>query len=284
MKVENLRGVLLDIEGTTSPVSYVFDVLFPFARRHAGDYLRDHWSESSCRHALELMAKDAGFDSLEKWLAGSSCTGSPFADSPFMGSPDTWNFEAAAIVLAEVERLMDGDIKATGLKELQGLIWKIGYGSGQLVSLVFEDVPVCIEAWRDAGLNVSIYSSGSVGAQKTFFAHTKCGDLTRKLVQYFDTTSGGKRDAQSYQTIAAALQIEPSQILFLSDIVAELDAARAAGMKTALVLRDGNAPQKNSGHPEIQSFQELELQPDAQLDSEGRGNCSKTALASERSS
>jgi enolase-phosphatase E1 len=150
--------------------------------------------------------------------------------------------------------LMDRDRKSTPLKALQGRIWQIGYQSGQLRSQLFADVPRAFARWRDEGRDISIYSSGSVLAQQLLFAHTEAGDLTRYIREYFDTRVGAKREAASYQCIAASLECEPSAILFVSDVVAELDAAREAGLQTRLAIRPGNPPPPPSSHPVIISF------------------------------
>src|SRR5262249_52930599 len=163
----------------------------------------------------------------------------------------------ADVVCKEVTRLMDADAKATGLKQLQGLIWQRGFESGELKAHVFDDVPPALTAWNAAGKDVRIYSSGSVQAQKLFFGHTIAGNLLPQFRGHYDTTTGPKKEADSYRRIAADFKLPPSDILFLSDIVAELDAARAAGLKTALCIRPGNAPAQNSAgepHPAIENF------------------------------
>jgi enolase-phosphatase E1 len=214
---------LLDVEGTTSAVSFVYDVLFPYARGQAETFLREHWTHAPLKRALELMAQDAGQPSLGAWVD--------------LNSPAT----AQATILAEVHRLMDADVKATGLKELQGLIWTIGYKSGQLKSHVFDDLPPALMRWTANDLDVRIYSSGSITAQKLFFAHTEHGNLLPFLSGHYDTTTGPKREAGSYHKIAADFNLPPEQILFLSDVVEELDAAHSAGLQTCLIERPGNA-------------------------------------------
>lgn len=238
MKLNSIESVLLDIEGTVSPVSYVYEVLFPFARKYASEFLHKHFEEPAVIKAVDFMAHDAGFSNREEWLR----TGDP-----------------VQVVLSEVNRLMDADIKATGLKELQGIIWKDGYDNGVLMSELFADVPDALSSWDKAGKNISIYSSGSIGAQKIFFAYTKFGDMSKYLDSHFDTTSGGKKEAASYKNISKALDFDPSKILFLSDITDELDAASEAGVQTVLVIRDGNAPQRQNEHPSIKSLAELDL-------------------------
>jgi enolase-phosphatase E1 len=237
------KGILLDIEGTACSVSYVYDVLFPYARRELPGFLRRHWRESALMHACELLAHDVGVPDASAWLGSKAATQ-----------------EAIGSIVEEVERLMDADVKATGLKELQGLIWKEGYARGDLRSQVFPDVPRCLAAWQSASMDVRIFSSGSAEAQVSFFSHTEYGDLETFLNGHYDTTTGSKKEAASYLAIAADMCLEPRLILFISDVTAELDAARAAGMHTGLTDRPGNAPvAAGHGHPVIASFSEIEL-------------------------
>ena len=162
---------------------------------------------------------------------------------------------------AEYERmlaLMDQDSKDPGLKELQGQIWEEGYRTGELRGLVFEDVQPALTRWSRAGIGTGIFSSGSVLAQTLLFAHSTSGDLSPLLRWHFDTAVGKKTDAESYRRIAAEMGQLPAAILFVSDVVAELDAARQAGMRTALSIRPGNPPQPaDHGHPQISSFDQL---------------------------
>jgi enolase-phosphatase E1 len=153
---------------------------------------------------------------------------------------------------------MAHDVKHTGLKALQGLIWERGYKDGTLKAPVFPDVPPSLRAWIKLGIPVSIYSSGSIAAQKLLFAYTDSGDLTSLFSHHFDTTSGTKRDKESYRTIAATLGVETGRLLFFSDVPAELDAARDAGWKTVLVVRPGNIQVETADHPQIHSFAECE--------------------------
>ncbi|QDU62658.1 Enolase-phosphatase E1 [Planctomycetes bacterium Pan216] len=237
----SVNGILLDVEGTTSSIGYVYDVMFPFVREHLAEFLKQEWDRPALMGACQQIAHDAGAGSLAQWCGG--------------------NLEPSHVqqlVHDEVIRLMDGDVKATGLKQLQGLVWRLGYDRGQLKSHVFEDVPVALKRWAKDGLNVRIYSSGSVTAQRLFFGHTDAGDLLVYLRGHYDTTTGPKKEATSYAKIAQEMRYSPEEILFLSDVVAELDAARAAGMKTALVVRLGNKPiEPGHEHPTIESFDDL---------------------------
>ena len=244
------RGILLDIEGTTSSVSFVYDVMFPYVRKHLTFEVFSNWEEPEYIAAFDCLAKDAGHASLEAWLKQQKLT----RENPL---------RAADIVCKEVTRLMDADVKATGLKQLQGLIWKSGFESGELKAHVYDDVPPALAAWNEAGKDVRIYSSGSIQAQKLFFGHTIAGNLLPHFRGHYDTTIGPKKEPESYRRIAADFGLPASEILFLSDIVAELDAARAAGMQTSLCLRPGNAEgQASSGaeHPHLASFTELQIQ------------------------
>jgi enolase-phosphatase E1 len=228
------RGILLDIEGTTSSIKFVYEVLFPFARTYLEDYLRQHWDEAPVAQARAQIARDAG-------------TTFP---------PDIEH--GLAPLCKEVLRQMDADLKLTGLKELQGLIWQQGYDSGLLTSHVYPDVPDALRRWAEQGLDVRIYSSGSVGAQRVFFANTDAGNLLPLLRGHYDTTVGPKRAAKSYQMIAADMNLPPAEILFLSDVLAEVDAAAAAGMRTGLVVRPGNAPVVGQhSHPVLADFGQI---------------------------
>jgi len=237
------KGILLDIEGTTSSVSYVYDVLFPYARKRVEAFLEGNWRAPAVQAACDLIARDAGAQSMADWC------GDGVSESQARGN-----------VVAEVYKLMDADVKATGLKELQGIIWKEGFEKGELQSHVYPDVAKAFEAWRAAGLDLRIFSSGSVAAQRMLFAHSRYGNLGSHLQGYYDTRTGPKKEPSSYAAIAADMNLEPEQLLFLSDVVAELDAAGAAGFTTGLVARPGNAPAPpGHGHPVITDFEQVNI-------------------------
>ncbi len=236
------RLILLDVEGTVSPLTFVQDVLFPYARQHAADFLAAHIDAPPVEEALEQMARDAGKKSFTEWC--------PLP--PESGRAAKW-------VTEHVYRLMDADAKQTGLKALQGLIWEQGFHSGTLQSTVFPDVPPALAAWVAAGRQVRIYSSGSVQAQKLFFTHCDAGDLSIYVSGYYDTTTGPKREASSYVAIARNVNLPAGEILFLSDVPEELDAARGAGMMTGLAMRPGNRPVPHPNHPMVSSFDQIEL-------------------------
>lgn len=255
------RVILLDIEGTTSSVRYVYDILFPYAREHVEAYVRRHWTNPELQQVVTLMARDAGYPSLAEWSAqGIGTPEGAMIDLPEAGAHGLSPEES--LVVSEANRLMDGDVKATGLKALQGLIWKEGYAAGQLKSHVYDDVPPCLKAWKDAGRSVCIYSSGSVAAQQVFFANTDFGDLLGIFDAHYDATIGGKKEAASYRAIAQELGTPAGEILFLSDVPAELAAAQEAGMQVGLVVRPDNAPVE-PGHswPTIHDFREVVVQP-----------------------
>jgi enolase-phosphatase E1 len=229
------RGILLDVEGTTSSISFVYDVLFEHAKRNVGDFLARHRDDPAVRATAEGLARAAG-------LQPDSCVSEEGVTRIAMAALD----------------LMNRDVKDTSLKTLQGMIWRGGYESGEIVAHVFDDVPPALSQWADSGIDVRIYSSGSIEAQRLFFAHTGHGDLTRHLRGHYDTTTGPKREAASYAAIAADMGLEPRQILFVSDVGPELDAARAAGMQTALAVRPGNRePGGLFDHEAVASFAEI---------------------------
>jgi len=237
------NGILLDIEGTTSSISFVYDVMFPFARRELDRFLAARWDDGEVGPVRQQMARDAGFASFELWMEQSD------AESPseFLGR--------------ESIRLMDDDVKATGLKQLQGMIWQSGFESGELRAHVYEDVRPALEQWQRQGLDVRIFSSGSVQAQRLFFGHTIEGDLLAFFRGHYDTTIGSKREAASYRAIAGHFELEPTQLLFVSDVTAELDAAREAGMATALCIRPGNPDNgPDPGHVAIAGLHDIKIE------------------------
>ncbi|MCA1577580.1 MAG: acireductone synthase [Acidobacteria bacterium] len=237
-------GVLLDIEGTTTPIAFVHDVLFSYAKTHVADYLAKHSHTEDVRKDIQLLRQEHGVDEREgKQPPLLAETGSP---------------NEIESITNYVHWLVGLDRKSTGLKSLQGKIWREGYSEGSLRSQVYPDVAPVLARWRNAGLNVSIFSSGSVLAQQLLFAHTEAGDLTPFINNYFDTSTGPKADAQSYRRIAEKLNLKPGEVLFISDVVSELAAAREAGMKTVLSIRPGNQPQDFADeYPLIHSFNEL---------------------------
>lgn len=236
-----VRAILLDIEGTTTPIEFVHEVLFPYARARARDFLMSHASDEDVRADIELLRREHGSERPRP------------ADLPSWDSADELTSTEAFVYW-----LMDRDRKSTGLKSLQGKIWEAGYRAGDLKGKgeVYADVRPALARWQAAGKRIAIFSSGSVQAQQNLFANTTAGDLSAFLSGYFDTTTGPKRDAASYGAIATALNCPPPDVLFVSDVSAELDAARGAGMQTALCVR-GAPPETDHGHPVIHTFAEL---------------------------
>ena len=233
-------ALLLDIEGTTTPVDFVTRVLFPYAREHVRDFLIRRASE--VRDDLALLLSEHAADrradpSLPPWRDGSAA-------------------ESLDSAVAYLHWLMDRDRKSTALKALQGRIWDEGYQAGHLRGQVYPDVPRALARWRAQGRDVAIFSSGSVLAQKLLFSRSEAGDLTPFLRGYFDTTTGAKVQAESYRKIARALGHAPADVLFLSDVTAELDAAREAGLATALCVREEGLP-ASADHPVVRSFDEV---------------------------
>lgn len=239
-----IRGILLDVEGTTTPIAFVHDTLFGFAREHVEQFLEHNFASADVQR--DLAALQAEHD-LER-------AGEP--------SPPPLETVSRATTIksftAYINWLIDRDRKSTGLKSLEGKIWQQGYIDGTLKSEVFADVPPALARWRRDGLSLNIFSSGSVQAQKLLFTHTEHGDLTKFLDHYFDTTTGVKSASASYERIAGILKLTAAEVLFISDVTAELDAAQKAGMKTLLSIRPGNPPLSSAGvHPTIRSFDEI---------------------------
>jgi enolase-phosphatase E1 len=236
--------ILLDIEGTTTPIDFVYKTLFPFARAHVKDYLRRHWPSAEIQSDIAQLRAENAKDIAEGLHP-------PSLDA--MGERSVEDQVEAAV--AYVHWLMDSDRKSTPLKSIQGRIWQDGYLAGELLSQVFDDVPPAFARWRQQNKRISIYSSGSVLAQKLLFGHTTFGDLTPYISHYFDTTIGHKVDSSSYRRIADTLGLAPAEILFASDVIAELDAAAEIGMKTVLTMRPGNRPvEPAAAHVAVASF------------------------------
>ena len=236
VSLDGVDAIVLDIEGTTTPIAFVYDVLFPFARAHLREYLEDPL------HAAELR------DPIERLHEECSSIGELRPPPAIQDGSHSAEY---------VEWLMDRDRKSPGLKRLQGRIWERGYRAGVLKGEVFPDVPPAFERWREAGLELAIYSSGSELAQRLIFATTPYGDLTPFISRFFDTGVGAKADPASYRRIAAGLSRPADRILFISDVTAELDAARSAGCAVLLCVRAGNRPQPPHDHAVIYSFDEL---------------------------
>lgn len=222
-----IKAIVTDIEGTTSSLSFVKDVLFPYAREHIGEYVRQHANEENIAAILNDVCKEAGKE-----------------------------LDTEAII-AQLEQWIDEDKKITPLKNLQGLLWEAGYKNGDFNGHIYADAYKQLTAWQQHGLKLYVYSSGSVYAQKLLFGHTEYGDLNNLFSGYFDTNVGAKIETASYLQIAKELRLAPGDVLFLSDIQAELDAASSAGMQTIWLVRDVTVD-KNATHRQVSNFTEIE--------------------------
>lgn len=209
-----IRVVLTDIEGTTSSISFVYDVLFPYAAEHLPEFIRSQKSSPAVSEQLAQVAEESGVD-----------------------PKDT---EALVEIL---QAWIREDRKATPLKTLQGMIWEQGYLRGEIKGHIYDDAAQHLQHWHDRGLRLYVYSSGSVKAQKLIFGFSEAGDLTPFFSGYFDTRIGGKKEPEAYRNIVSELGVEAETILFLSDVEAELKAAEVAGMKTAWLVRDAELPE-----------------------------------------
>ena len=210
---DKIKYVLTDIEGTTTSVSFVYDILFP--------YFRDHIWE--LKNMSDLNSVDAAFNETKEIVLAE----------------EGIQLETSDQIIQKLDSWCKEDRKITPLKTLQGILWKIGYETGELKGHVYEDVPITLEKWHTLGLKMGVFSSGSVEAQKLIFGYSEKGDLTTYFSNYFDTKTGMKRESETYVKIAQELKLEPSAILFLSDIVQELEAAHKAGFHTIQVVRTG---------------------------------------------
>jgi enolase-phosphatase E1 len=223
-----IKAIVTDIEGTTSSILFVKDVLFPYARANMAGYVRRHADDPQVKPLLYDVCKEAGSQlSLEQ-------------------------------IIAQLIQWIDEDKKVTPLKSLQGLIWEAGYRQGDFKGHLYADAAEKLKSWKADGLDLYVYSSGSVYAQKLLFGHTEYGDLTPLFSGYFDTHIGGKREQQSYDNIAKQLDIPANRLLFLSDIKEELDAAKAAGFQTIWLVRD-SAPDPQAEHRQVDNFDQIDV-------------------------
>lgn len=229
-----IRAILTDIEGTTSSISFVKDVLFPYARRALPGFVAARGKEPNVRKWLDAVAVENG----------GACQDS--------------------VIVEVLQGWIDEDRKHTALKALQGMIWADGYKSADFTSHMYPDAAPALQRWKDAGLRLYVYSSGSVPAQRLLFGHSDAGDLTELFSGFFDTEVGGKREAASYQRIGESIGLPGDEIVFLSDVVEELDAAREAGLGTVLLDRREDYPQPREGeaahgHRRATSFDQIEI-------------------------
>lgn len=221
---------LFDIEGTIGSIAFVHDVLFPYARERIDAFVRDRRDEPRVRSLLDATARDSGVD--------------------------VHDLPAIVRVLHEWS---DADYKIGPLKELQGMIWKAGFESGTLKAELYEDAVDAMRRYRLTGVRLYVYSSGSVEAQQLLFGHSIFGDLRPLFGGYFDTAIGRKRDPSSYRRIAEAIGIAPAGVVFFSDHVAELDAAREADMQTVQLARPQDGVVAAKHHPATESFEGIEV-------------------------
>ena len=229
-QASNVRAVLTDIEGTTSSIAFVRDVLFPYAHEHLPRFVENHRDDPEVIRWLDATAREAGID-----------------DPHSRRVTDT------------LLRWIEEDRKATPLKALQGMVWKAGYEACDYRAHLYPEVPAALRAWKTRGLKLYVYSSGSVTAQKLFFGHTEAGDLAPLFDGWFDTEIGGKRERGSYLRIAASIGFAPPAIVFLSDIAAELDAAHGTGMQTIQLCRPPERCPESGTHPCVTDFDAIEL-------------------------
>lgn len=222
-----INAILTDIEGTTSSISFVHDVLFPYARERMAEFIRRYAEVPAVAGLLDDVRQEAG-----KELDVEGC-------------------------IAELIGWIDEDRKATPLKALQGMIWENGYRQGDFTGHVYADAEAGLRRWHAQGIPLYIYSSGSVHAQKLLFGHTEYGDMTPLFSGYFDTRIGHKREAEAYRRIVAEIGLPAEDILFLSDIAEELDAASEAGLKTTQLVRDDKVVPAE-GHPQTASFDTIQ--------------------------
>ena len=227
-----VRHVIVDIEGTTSASAFVYDVLFPYARERFAPWIDVHANEAETAAVIASVGAEIG-------------VGDPSHDQ----------------VVEALTEWTDADRKVTPLKTLQGLIWEQGFANGDLTSHFFPDAITALSDWHDAGLPISVYSSGSVLAQRNWYAHSPAGDLTPWMSDYYDTANAGpKRESSSYRAIAEAIDADPGSLLFCSDVVAELDAASQAGWQVVRVRRAGEPHAvEDSAYPEVNEMTDIHL-------------------------
>ena len=224
-----IRAIVTDIEGTTSSIDFVKDVLFPYAREKLPAFVVTHEDKPEVQHWLHEAAREAGLVSASR-----------------------------EEIIDLLIRWIDEDRKATPLKALQGMIWEDGYASGEFKGHIYPEVAENLHKWKKQGIHLYVYSSGSVAAQKLLFGHSDAGDLTPLFSGYFDTEVGGKREIDSYRRIAQAIKVPPDQILFLSDIQAELDAASMAGFQTIQLVRPPGEPVAGT-HEQVSDFNKISV-------------------------
>ncbi|XP_076905553.1 putative bifunctional methylthioribulose-1-phosphate dehydratase/enolase-phosphatase E1 [Bidens hawaiensis] len=242
------RCVVLDIEGTTTPISFVTDVLFPYARDNVRVHLEETYETVDTKDDIKLLRSQVE-DDLQNGVAGAVP----------VPSDDAGKEAVIAALVANVEEMIKADRKITSLKQLQGHIWRTGFEKNEIKGVVYDDVSPALERWHASGVKVYIYSSGSRLAQRLIFGYTNYGDLRKYLCGFFDTKVGYKREATSYIEISESLGVDkPSDILFITDVIQEAEAAKAAGLEVVISVRPGNVSlPENHGFKTIESFTEI---------------------------
>lgn len=242
------RCVVLDIEGTTTPISFVTDVLFPYARDNVRMHLEETYDSDDTKDDIKLLRSQVNED-LQNGVIGAVP----------IPSDDTGKDAVIDALVANVEGMIKADRKITSLKQLQGHIWRTGFEKNEIKGVVYDDIPQALERWHASGVKVYIYSSGSRLAQRLIFGYTNYGDLRKYLCGFFDTTIGNKKETKSYVQISESLGVDkPSEILFVTDVIQEAEAAKAAGLEVMISVRPGNGPlPENHGFMMINDFTEI---------------------------
>ena len=222
-----IKSIVTDIEGTTTSVSFVFDVLFPYAKNHIAEFVSQHHRDDDVKAILDEVVSLSGVDN------------------------------STARIIEKLTEWMNEDKKITPLKSLQGMIWESAYQNGDFKGHIYADVPAHLAQWHQQGINLYVYSSGSVSAQKLLFGYSEAGDLTQYFSRYFDTHIGNKRETESYRNILESIDEKGSETLFLSDIEEELDAAQGAGMHTLQLVRSGATA--SARHDVVTDFAQIDL-------------------------
>jgi enolase-phosphatase E1 len=242
-----ISHLLLDIEGTTCPMSFVAEVLFPYAAQQLPSFLQNQANDPTVKHLLA--------DVRQAWQRDAD----PEARTLLQESQKQHPSDTLAASTAYLQLLIKQDRKLTPLKDLQGLIWRGGYAAGELVAPLYPDVAAALKNWHHEGIVLGVYSSGSVEAQKLLYGHCDAGDLTHLFSHWFDTRIGAKQAAESYQRIAQAMGCAPERTLFVSDALAECEAASATGMQVLFSKRTGNPHQHPGIFAEISNYADLEI-------------------------
>lgn len=228
LHLQGIKAIVTDIEGTTGSIDFVHQVLFPYAKEHLPEFIRQNTGKPEVAEQLDATRQEIA---------------NPTADTETL--------------IAQLLQWIAEDKKITPLKALQGLVWEAGYRNGDYTGHVYPDAHKALQQWQQNGLALYVYSSGSVYAQKLLFGYSDFGDLTPWFSGYFDTQVGGKREQASYLRICQQIDLPAEQVLFLSDIVEELDAAKAAGFQTVQLVR--NQGMTTGNHPQVDGFDKLEL-------------------------